>query len=731
MSLFISTHNACFRAELLKLKRTGLLWIGLVSALLVPLLSTAGGFFMSHFGILNAWDAHLKNCITGYTGFFYPLFLVLLMLRLVYMEHKSDTWKLLETQPVSRAALFLVKFEVALLMAAASLLLVFLFALGGGFLLQSLRAELAFQKSAIPWASVSGMLLRFWIASFGLLAVQYYFSLLARSFALPMTLGLIGIIAGNILASFHILPWFPWSAIAYTSSSYGGALKDQWLLPQEWLSLAWALLALLMGYQLLTQRRFVRAHLQGLRGGLTLAGIALFAFLSVALLRPRLSSPYSSTVIAGKVQMPKMPRLVALVSNPFGDTLATTTLVGGRFHLPVTRPLATGFYELHAGQQRLRIFFGKNDSLYVALKVTKVESDIDFGGTRAAENEFLAKNEENPFAYLMRWSGQAPPPQFGSDVLEVLEEGEQKAGRYRTMNNIGVRPDFVDAYRRLLTIAAFRLTEIEYPRTFGLANPGDTLRFPEKLEKIRRSVSYNDPSLLNVPGYLNYLFDYLRAKAGSRGNRDSLFEAQSRRLLRQSEVRDAITYTAAIRRLPRQADTNSRRLLVAFAAAQLNDEQHRQRLFREWTRLNSVMPGMLAPAFTAHTSTEAAYTLDRLRGRYVVIDVGATWCAPCREESPYFEELAASLNDDRVVFAALSVDDDKEAWKQEAKFKAPQVLQLHLPDNEAFSKAYSVTSIPRFLLIGPDGKIINADMPRPSEPAFAAILQREVPGLGN
>ncbi|MFN2439664.1 MAG: TlpA family protein disulfide reductase, partial [Chitinophagaceae bacterium] len=68
--------------------------------------------------------------------------------------------------------------------------------------------------------------------------------------------------------------------------------------------------------------------------------------------------------------------------------------------------------------------------------------------------------------------------------------------------------------------------------------------------------------------------------------------------------------------------------------------------------------------------------MANLRGRYVVIDVWATWCAPCKKEAPYFNRFAEQYTSESVAFASLSVDENKNAWKSESGGRNERVLQL-------------------------------------------------------
>jgi hypothetical protein len=76
------------------------------------------------------------------------------------------------------------------------------------------------------------------------------------------------------------------------------------------------------------------------------------------------------------------------------------------------------------------------------------------------------------------------------------------------------------------------------------------------------------------------------------------------------------------------------------------------------------------------------------------------------------------------------VDENKDEWMIEAHYKNSKVLQLWAADGQAtFMKAYQIESIPRFMLLGPKGQIIDANLPPPSDPEFERILLKEIPSL--
>ena len=123
--------------------------------------------------------------------------------------------------------------------------------------------------------------------------------------------------------------------------------------------------------------------------------------------------------------------------------------------------------------------------------------------------------------------------------------------------------------------------------------------------------------------------------------------------------------------------------------------------------------------FTARDISGKIISLSDYKGKFVYVDIWATWCPPCRKEIPFLADLEYHMNDKNVVFISISLDKDSIAWANMVKDKNMKGIQL-LADkawNSDIAKSYVVKNIPRFLLIDPDGKIINQNASRPSQGA--------------
>lgn len=133
--------------------------------------------------------------------------------------------------------------------------------------------------------------------------------------------------------------------------------------------------------------------------------------------------------------------------------------------------------------------------------------------------------------------------------------------------------------------------------------------------------------------------------------------------------------------------------------------------------------GRKSPGFRAADVEGKEYTLSDFRGKYVYIDMWATWCGPCKREMPYLKALEEEFKDAEIVFLGLSVDKDKAAWEKMVRDGSLTGVQLYLGLGSSFQDAYRVESIPRFILLDKDGTIINNDMSRPSAQETAETLR--------
>jgi peroxiredoxin/tetratricopeptide (TPR) repeat protein len=112
--------------------------------------------------------------------------------------------------------------------------------------------------------------------------------------------------------------------------------------------------------------------------------------------------------------------------------------------------------------------------------------------------------------------------------------------------------------------------------------------------------------------------------------------------------------------------------------------------------------GSPAPAFTLKTIDGRTVTLDSFRGKTLVINMWATWCPPCREETPDLLKSYTSLHSSDVVF--LGVDSTEEAPIVRAFVAAKGVPYAQAIDRDRrFATAYDIRYFPTTVVIDPAG----------------------------
>jgi peroxiredoxin len=134
-------------------------------------------------------------------------------------------------------------------------------------------------------------------------------------------------------------------------------------------------------------------------------------------------------------------------------------------------------------------------------------------------------------------------------------------------------------------------------------------------------------------------------------------------------------------------------------------------------KLLGIFPGKPAPDFEATALDGKPFKLSSLRGKVVLVDFWAKWCAPCVAELPNIKKLHDQYSADGLVVVSVSFDRDADAAR---KFTADKQMTWTQIWAEKASKGplaelYGVSPIPATFLIGPDGmgqRPVTANQPR-------------------
>ena len=150
------------------------------------------------------------------------------------------------------------------------------------------------------------------------------------------------------------------------------------------------------------------------------------------------------------------------------------------------------------------------------------------------------------------------------------------------------------------------------------------------------------------------------------------------------------------------------------------DPSHAER----FAKLKATIPGQPFPEHVELKDADGSVVdFSTFRGKYVYIDLWASWCTPCLKEVPALQKLEKELKNDKVVFLSISIDTKEDAWKNKMQEKNMHGNQLG-DSTTSLGQALNVKSITFFAINATEGRLYMHGAPRPSQgPGLVMLLE--------
>ena len=435
--------------------------------------------------------------------------------------------------------------------------------------------------------------------------------------------------------------------------------------------------------------------------------------------------PVELAVITGKINIPKTEYTTEItevilknVVDGKTETFTTTKLNSNGefgFSVPITNP---GFYYIDYGQM-LR---SKRPLIRLYLE-PKLELNLDINekgyilsGSNLGHNELVkqANAISDKFAFYS-CSAEISNNTYEQFFPFLENEGVPIANNFiKTINTKDV------AFNNLLKLAV--QTDIKEHSFCFFRMPKD--KFPE---------TNNRPSIINE-WEKNMIFSDLNLL--KLGNGFDLMDNYFFYQQWQSKFKNGASYlSSCIPQItqPELIDVFFRESLMRNTEA-LSNEIIMNPLYPYLTSAKSKAfiknilkdKGQKGLQFTCKDINDKPVSFSDFEGKYVYIDIWATWCAPCKAEIPHLKALEEELSGSDIVFMSISLDKkaDLQKWKNFVKKEALGGVQLIAENdfNSDLANTYKINSIPRFLLFDKSGNIINTQADRPSNPELKKQL---------
>ena len=117
--------------------------------------------------------------------------------------------------------------------------------------------------------------------------------------------------------------------------------------------------------------------------------------------------------------------------------------------------------------------------------------------------------------------------------------------------------------------------------------------------------------------------------------------------------------------------------------------------------------GGAAAPFTIKTFAGDEISLEKLKGKVVVINFFASWCGPCRDEAPSLQRLYLKYRNSGVEFVGIAVQDSVEGAARFVKHYG-WTLPAGLDEGGDIARAYRISGVPKTCVIGKDGRVLYA-----------------------
>ncbi|WP_396151135.1 redoxin family protein [Flavobacterium sp.] len=729
----INNLFTAIQAEHIKKRGTGLYSLSFIFGLIIPLLYTIVVVLNQEPSkpiafSFNIFTKHLDDILDSFTVFIFPLLIILITSKIAQLDHKNGGWQLMETTPLQKTSIYLSKFCIVLIANIIAISTFLFFSVISTYLIYLFTKAPEAADFSIPSTYLLHIFIRLFIASLYLTAFQYFLAVKISSYIWSVLIGFFLLIGFLIISNLVTIPdWFPFEILNRVSKYPEGSQVGNWFLFTEKNSLIGTAFFLFLGYYWYSFKSIFRAFFSTKKRvllSLFVLLITLFSYLFLS--QTHQVKLNDKTIIAGEIKSDIQFGKAYLIHPIIEDTLAALEIKNNKFHTVLSNKIPLDNYKIIIDNSLpVDLLFASNDSIFASIEFKNNELKTELFGTRFPENDYKKSNSIS-WSYLSYQINENVNLDNSKRIQEELyDEWEEKfnaANTFRTADNYTPKQDFIEKEKKLITVEYLNLLNQFLDKRKALF-PNEKTVLTDDIASLKSKISLQDETLIGNENYLIYLL-YELTKNDDRDIDKNLKEIDAISTLEPSQFKNRLLFYYLKNNIKEANSSENRLQLVENYANKITDSKLNKsilHLFKTYERLGR---GKIADEILATNLDSKPISLANFKGKYVVIDVWATWCGPCLFQSPYFEKMAIKYKKENIQFIALSTDKDITKWYLSAKLKSKSVLQLHANDMEKLRKDYNIESIPRFILIDTEGKIYNSSMPFPTEPTFEMILRK-------
>lgn len=379
-----------------------------------------------------------------------------------------------------------------------------------------------------------------------------------------------------------------------------------------------------------------------------------------------------------------------------------------------------GIYTIETSKNWMPIYFSKESKISLTADDSNFNTTIKYVGKGSIENQYIAKKTII--------TSQISSEDYKLNETEFLKKLKTIMNSVNDLFHITKFSD--DYFRQKETLNLHYLEQrnlLFYNRIHN--NPTNNYTVSEGFSK------YDEKMDLDNESYFLFSFEYqdivmTKFYENIKGDGTGFVSAKDAipeiKVLKSQSIKNKlIQYSVNDINIK---NTNYKNIYNEFISI-TNDPKIKESLTFNYNNTNNflaVQTGEPSPTFNYENQKGGKTSLESLKGKYVYIDIWATWCVPCRQEIPFLEKVEEQFQGKNIFFVSISIDNskDREKWSNLVIEKKMSGIQL-LADkkmNSKFIKEYNIIDIPRFILIDANGNLVNSNAPRPSDPKLIELL---------
>lgn len=363
----------------------------------------------------------------------------------------------------------------------------------------------------------------------------------------------------------------------------------------------------------------------------------------------------------------------------------------------------SGLYIFSFARNRSRIYLNPGDAINVVADASDFRNTVKITSPNTAKQNYLDKQKNIERDVINRAAFKIEAEDFLTIILTVndsLTAVIESSGADIKFQDFEKQNLAYDLAKYKTLYAAYsdnaKKEDTLFTHSIALDNESEYLASPNYKDLVSTMFSVNMVSDTTLTYEENFMDNISALKPGN--IKDQLLYGDMRYLMGPNENLD--------------------KMYEFFKTHSGNDENNAVML-EKFEALKKLAAGENSPKFDYENYAGGKTKLDDLKGKYVYVDVWATWCGPCLGEIPSLKKVEKKYHDKNIEFVSISIDDKKDhsKWGDMITEKELGGVQL-FADNawqSEFVQDYKINGIPRFILIDPKGKIVTADAPRPSD----------------